>query len=101
MKNIKEYLKENYSVEKLANFISDFTDEQTNYGTSDLDEEDVKITAEVVIEGDDELSTTIIKLVKSVKNKKDAVNWFVKEVMKNSGNEVNQKEILKRLRKSL
>ena len=95
-----------YSKDQLLNFVANFADEQSSWGTQKLDADDVKFGAEIVTDGDKYLVDAIIKYGDGVKNKKGAVKWLVDATM-TSGQNVSKQfdkgtsDFLARLRKTI
>lgn len=105
----KEFLNEgtlDYSKDQLLNFVANFADEQSSWGTQKLDADDVQFGAEIVTDGDKYLVNAIIKYGDGVKNKKGAVKWLVDATM-TSGQNVSKQfdkgtsDFLARLRKTI
>lgn len=91
----------------IADIISIYIDELSNWGTTKLDKknnDDVyKVTTfvEDVINGDKDFVIAIIKFNDNVKNEKDVQEWLIDSIFTNSGNPTKQKEFLNRLRNTI
>lgn len=100
----KEFLNEgvrDYSKQELLNFIENFADEQSSWGTQKLDADDVQFGAEIVTDGDKYLVDAIIKYGDGVKDKKGAAKWLANATMASGGNVSRQKDVLAKLRNSI
>ena len=74
----------NYSKDLLIKFVESLREELTNYGTKELNQDDVLEIAKDVTNGDQFLVDAIIKFDNRIKDKASSVEWLVDAIMQSS-----------------